>query len=123
MGDIPGTYDALHERRAKALRNFVISLLLIVVGLMVFFTVPLARIIWVFLLIPTFFGGYATGQYVRNWVLERLVDKGYETEDADIYGIVLGIVGGVVGCLALAAAQFLAILLVVGLALRNFVPG
>jgi hypothetical protein len=115
MGDIPGTYDVLYERRARASRNFIVSVILIVFGVSFFLTVPLFRMLWLLMAIPTFLGGYAGGQFARNWIVERLVDEGYETEDADIYGVVGGVVGGFAGCFALAAAQVLVIVLVVGL--------
>ncbi len=118
MGDIPGTYDPLRERRIKALRNFIISICGIIAGLMVFFMIPITRMFWFFLLIPTFFGSYAIGQFVRDWVLIILVDKAFETEDADLYAMAAGVIAGLFGSVALAAGQYLIVLIFVGIAMR-----
>ncbi|HPM77290.1 MAG TPA: hypothetical protein PK961_09375 [bacterium] len=120
MGDIPGTYDKLRERRERSIRYFGICLLIIVIGLLSILAVPRWQIVLILLLAPTFVGGYAVGSYMRNLSVEILSDKGYEHEDADLWSLVGGIFGGIFGTISLAGMQLLFVMLLISMGSLKF---
>lgn len=115
MGDIPGTYDAIRERRERYLRYTILSLLVIIAGLLSLLTVNVWKIVLIMLILPTFIGGYSLGNYVRDLVVESLTDRGFEPEDAEIYALTGGILGGILGSLILAGMQALFVLMMLSM--------
>jgi len=111
MGDIPGTYNRTREKRDRYLRYFGVNLLIIVIGLLSILAFAWWKIIIIILLVPTFFGGYASGVFTRNIVVEYLADRGYEYEDADLWSMIIGIFGGIAGAVILAGLQVIFVIL------------
>lgn len=115
--NIQSLHEELRRKRERYLCYLGVSIMIIAIGFMSMLAFTFVKIILAILLVPTFFGGYSSGVYARNWTKEFFINAGRPPEDAEMFSLLSGIAGGVIGTIILAGIEVLLVFLLLNIQL------